>query len=56
MNDNGALRHILTRNELQELYRKLDNFIADCTEQEAKENQDTFVKIKTFIHQRMRNS
>lgn len=51
----GISRHNLSRNELDELYKKLDNFIADCTEQEAERERDAFVRIKTLIHQRMRD-
>ena len=40
--------------ELNELYQRLENFIADCTIEEAKENREIFIKIKKLIHQRMR--
>lgn len=52
----GATRHAMSKVELNELYRKLENFIADCTIEEAKENRDAFVKIQTLIHQRMRET
>lgn len=39
--------------ELNELYKRLENFIADCTIEEAKENRDAFVKVETLIHQRI---
>lgn len=54
--ENGALRHDMTREELNALYIKLDNFLSDCTEQEAENNRDAFIKIKTLIHQRIRSS
>lgn len=50
----GATRHAMSKEELDELYKRLDNFIADCTIEEAKENREIFIKIKTLIHQRMR--
>lgn len=50
----GATRHAMSKVELNELYRKLENFIADCTIEEAKENRDALVKVQTLIHQRMR--
>lgn len=52
----GAIRHAMSKVELNELYRKLENFIADCTIEEAKENRDAFVKVQTLIHQRMRET
>lgn len=50
------MKHIMTLNELLEVYRKIDNFLADCTEEEAENNRDAFITIKTLIHQRMRSS
>ena len=52
----GATRHAMSKVELNELYRKLENFIADCTIEEVKENRDAFVKVQTLIHQRMRQT
>ncbi len=49
----GATRHTLSRDDLQDLYRKLDNFLADCTLEEAEENKDAFIKVKTLIHEHM---
>ena len=54
VDDMGETRHAMSYYELNELYKQLDSFIADCTIEEAKENRDAFVKIKTMIHQRMR--
>lgn len=56
INECVPLRHLMTYDELLDTYRKLDNFLADCTEQEAEENREAFVKIKTLIHQRMREA
>lgn len=50
----GATRHAMSKEELDELYKRLNNFIADCTIEEAKENRDAIVKVQTLIHQRMR--
>lgn len=52
----GAVRHAMTAKELNELYKCLENFIADCTIEEAKENRDAFVKVQTLIHQRIREN
>lgn len=56
MNECKPLRHIMAHDELLDTYRKLDNFLADCTEQEAEENREAFIKIKTLLHQRMRKA
>ena len=51
--EQGALRHSMSRDDLDELYRRLDNFIADLTYEEAEQNRDAFNAVKTIIHQRM---
>lgn len=38
------------------LYKRLENFIADRTVEEAKESRDAFVKVQTLIHQRIREN
>lgn len=55
-NEVGATRHAISDKELNELYKRLENFIADCTVEEAKENRDAFVKVQTLIHQRIREN
>lgn len=52
----GAIRHAISDKELNELYKRLENFIADCTIEEAKENRDAFVKVQTLMHQRIREN
>ncbi len=49
----GATRHALTSDDLQDLYVKLENFIADCTTEEYLEYKPAFTQVKTFIHQQM---
>lgn len=52
----GATRHAMSYEQLNELYRRIDDFIADCTYEEATENREVFAKVKTMIHQRMRDT
>lgn len=52
----GATRHAMSDKELNELYKRLEHFIADCTIEEAKENRDAFVKMQTLIHQRIKEN
>lgn len=51
--EQGALRHSMSRDDLDDLYRRLDNFIADLTCEEAEQNRDAFNAVKAIIHQRM---
>lgn len=52
----GAIRHAMSDKELNELYKRLENLIADCTVEEAKESRDAFVKVQTMIYQRIREN
>lgn len=36
----GAVRHAMTAKELDDLYKRLENFIADCTRLEVDANRD----------------
>jgi hypothetical protein len=50
----GAVRHAMSMNDLRDLYKRLENFIADCTRSEVDANRDAINKVQTMIHQRMR--
>jgi hypothetical protein len=50
----GAVRHAMTAKELDDLYKRLENFIADCTRSEVDANRDALNKVQSMIHQRMR--
>lgn len=52
----GAVRHAMTAKELDDLYKRLENFIADCTRSEVDANRDALNKVQTMIHQRMRET
>lgn len=49
----GAVRHAMTAKELDDLYKRLENFIADCTWSEVDANRDALNKVQSMIHQRM---
>lgn len=53
VDEQGATRHALSRGEIEMLYRKLDNFISDCTVQECECYKDALIGVKTLLHQRM---
>lgn len=40
----GAVRHVMTAKELDDLYKRLENFIADCTRSEVDANRDALKK------------
>lgn len=49
----GAVRHAMTAKELDDLYKRLENVIADCTRSEVDANRDALNKVQSMIHQRM---
>lgn len=49
----GAVRHAMTAKELNDLYKRLENFIADCTRNEVDENRDAINGVLTLVHKRM---
>lgn len=53
MEDMEEIRHSLTNVKLEELYRKLDDFISDLTWEEVQEHLQALNEVKTIIHQRM---
>lgn len=48
-----VIRHNLTNDKLEELYRQLDNFISDLTWEEVQEHLPSLNEVKTMIHQRI---
>lgn len=51
--EDGVMRHTMTRDEIDALYRQFDNFIADSTRQEAEEYKSAILEIKGWLHKRM---
>lgn len=54
--ETGATRHAMERKELNELYKKLENFIADLTIQEFRDNMSELARVKTMIADRIRET
>ena len=50
----GATRHSMSRNQLEKLYKDLENFISDSTIEEVESNLEALNKVKTMIADRMR--
>lgn len=51
---NGAKRYTMSKEELNHLYKKLENFIADCTFQEYQENKEAINGVLSLIHKHLR--
>ena len=47
---NGARRYTMSSEELRALYKKIENFIADCTTQEYIENKESINNVLSLIH------
>lgn len=52
--DNGAKRYTMTKEELNQLYKKIENFIADCTFQEYQENKEAINSVLSLIHKHLK--
>ena len=52
----GTKRHTMSRYDLEHLYKKLGNFIADCTKEELEEHKQALLDIKGFIHKRIQEA
>ena len=48
--ESGCLRYTLTLPELQDVYKRFENFIADCTQQEYEANKAAITAVYTLIH------
>ena len=51
-----ATRHAMGRKELNELYKQLENFIADSTPGEVERNQIELARVQTMIADRIRET
>jgi len=51
--EQGITRHEMPRFKIEAVYNQLQNFIADCTVEEFRANEQAFTAIKTLLHQRM---
>lgn len=54
--ETGATRHAIGKKELNELYKQLENFIADSTPGEVERNQMELARVKTMIADRIRET
>lgn len=52
----GTLRYNMTIEELQCLYKRLEDFVADCTREEYDENKDAINVVYTLIHKHIKTA
>ena len=50
LDETGARRYTMTLDDLQDLYKRFENFVADCTQQEYNENKAAITAVYTLIH------
>lgn len=50
IDESGCARYTMTKQQLQNLYKALENFVADCTQQEYNENKQAITAVYTLIH------
>ena len=48
--ETGCMRYTMTLDQLNALYKKFEDFIADCTQQEYDENKASIIAVFTLIH------
>lgn len=50
LDSTGARRYTMTLAELQALYKRMEDFIADCTQSEYNENKAAIIAVFSLIH------
>lgn len=50
VDESGARRYTMTREQLQKVYKQFEQFVADCTESEYRENKQAITAVYTLIH------
>ena len=55
IDETGCRRYTMQFPELQDLYKRFENFIADCTQQEYNENKQAITAVYTLIHKHINN-
>ena len=53
IDESGCARYTMTEQQLQNLYKTFENFVADCTQQEYNENKSAIIAVFTLINKHM---
>lgn len=48
--ESGARRYAMTLEQLTDVYWNLEQFVADCTETEYKQNKESFAAVYALLH------
>lgn len=46
----GTQRYSLTREHLEQLYKEVEDFVADCPREEYEENKETISSFLSLLH------
>ena len=49
LDETGCMRYTMTLPELQGIYKRFENFVADCTPQEYRDNKSAIIAVYTLI-------
>lgn len=55
IDETGCQRYTMTLEQLQALYKKFEDFVADCTQQEYNENKSAIIAVYTLMHKHINN-
>lgn len=50
IDESGCARYTMTEQQLQNLYKTFENFVADCPQQEYNENEQAITAVYALIH------
>lgn len=55
LDETGSERYTMTLEQLSALYKKFEDFVADCTQQEYNENKAAITAVYTLMHKHINN-
>lgn len=53
IDESGCRRYTLTLPDLQGIYKRFEEFVADCTQEEYNDNKSAITAVYTLIHKHM---
>lgn len=56
IDETGSRRYTMTVDELESIYKRLEDFVADCTREECDENKDAINVVYTLIHKHIKTA
>ena len=56
IDETGATRYTMTRAELERLYKEIERFVADCSQQEYNENKQSITTVYSLIHKHIQRN